>query len=71
MTINCPNCGHTLFVTSDPVQSAAGAPAAAPSPSAPARCKHGDMFYKAGKNKQGKDYAGYFCSADECKPVWV
>jgi len=33
-------------------------------------CRHGIMSYKSGTNRNGKDYAGWFCPADECSPVW-
>lgn len=35
-------------------------------------CKHGEMVYKAGTSKAGKDYAGFFCPDNDkyCKPVW-
>lgn len=76
--ITCPNCGHHIFNLSDSPGQSAGAtsspPAAVPS-SAPAgttpTCKHGAMFFKSGTNKSGKPYSGYFCSEDDCKPVWV
>lgn len=44
-------------------------PAAAPSGEAK-YCQHGQRNYKAGKNKNGKDYAGHFCSANQCPPEW-
>jgi hypothetical protein len=38
-------------------------------------CNHGQMTYREGKNKVGKPYKGYFCTAedtyDQCQPAWV
>lgn len=36
-----------------------------------AQCKHGRMIHKSGTSKAGKDYDGYFCPEDSCKPVWA
>lgn len=38
-------------------------------------CKHGEMRFNSGVNKQGKPYKGFFCTAEDrdeqCKPEWV
>jgi hypothetical protein len=38
-----------------------------------ANCAHGPRVWKAGANKQGKPYRGWFCgkNVDGCKPIWV
>lgn len=37
-------------------------------------CKHGEMPWKSGTSRQGKTYAGWFCSSqdrnDQCDPQW-
>lgn len=35
-----------------------------------AQCRHGAMIHKAGTNKAGKLYSGFFCPEDACLPVW-
>ena len=46
---------------------------APPDVSKVAACGHGERVWKAGKNKAGKPYRGWFCpkGADGCTPVWV
>ena len=44
-------------------------PPAAAAASAPS-CQHGLRIHKAGTNKNGKAYSGWFCSEDDCSPVW-
>ena len=43
------------------------------SPSAPQCPVHGPMFHKTGTSKNGKPWAGFFCTVDGCstKPVWT
>jgi hypothetical protein len=48
------------------------APQAPQSNAAPSCPAHGPMTHKAGTNKAGKPYSGFFCFADGCEttPVW-
>jgi hypothetical protein len=54
--------------------SSSDRPAAPPSSGAavPSCPQHGPMTHKAGTNKAGKPYSGFFCFADGCEttPVW-
>lgn len=73
VTFTCPSCGHVEKIGAAAPPLAVPIPPMAPPNNAVPSCpQHGPMTHKAGTNKAGKAYSGFFCFAEGCEttPVW-
>lgn len=69
ITLTIPD-GVAVDVVQQPAAGVVPLAPAAAAPSDKTVCKHGQRIHKAGTNKSGKPYDGYFCPEDQCSPEW-